>query len=354
MVQLTSAQAKALRNVTKYARRHKPAAERQIEHILKMANVPWELFREAKEKVFKGARVALHFHPDRLAANGESVAGNLLESGVYKNQFETSISAGSLTARKGGLRHQHEQKLFGGAYNRWAVKGHHRPKYGALDLTFSADGPSPRFGSCFLLLKPQISWRSTFTYLDSFTLPQSKGTYAEFDLIWSALLLDLFQSRSALGKKDVTVRGFLESLLENVGSPHRQPHLGEASRNLDHYIEAQVHGPVSLSSDSELLVADPSFKNTSVGHELQRLSAKYKVRLLWHMGFAMAVAEIPPDFRGAGMPSLAKRIAGEGVLTTEMIGRAVANLTKHPSAWAKRGSYAEVLQELKLLWHVLL
>ncbi|MGQ7111171.1 DUF3626 domain-containing protein, partial [Escherichia sp. TWPC-MK] len=31
------------------------------------------------------------------------------------------------------------------------------------------DGPAPRFGSCYFLLSPKVSSRSTYTYLDSHT-----------------------------------------------------------------------------------------------------------------------------------------------------------------------------------------
>ena len=42
-------------------------------------------------------------------------------------------------------------------------------------------------------------------------------------------------------------------------------------RNLDHYIEAQVHGDVVLKDDDEILVADPSFKGGHIGQILEEL-----------------------------------------------------------------------------------
>jgi hypothetical protein len=36
-----------------------------------------------------------------------------------------------------------------------------------------------------------------------------------------------------------------------------------------------------------------------------------------------------------------------------MIGSAAAQLNHKPDAWKDRSTYEEVLQELKLLWHVL-
>ena len=54
------------------------------------------------------------------------------------------------------------------------------------------------------------------------------------------------------------------------------------------------------------------------------------------------------------MPSLAKRVAPDGFLNTKEFGDAAASLRRNPAAWAARGSEKDVLQELKLLWHVLL
>jgi hypothetical protein len=71
------------------------------------------------------------------------------------------------------------------------------------------------------------------------------------------------------------------------------------------------------------------------------------------MGFALFVDEVPMDFRGPSMPSLAQRIARNGLVDTCTIGSAVMDLKINPSAWSDRGTYKDVLQELKLLWHVL-
>ncbi|HHY10696.1 MAG TPA: DUF3626 domain-containing protein, partial [Firmicutes bacterium] len=218
-LKLHRSQADALKLVARYAKRQRAESLREIEHVLKMTNVPPALFEAAQREIFQHARPALHFHPDRPCQNGKSAAQNLLADGVYKSQFETFMSAGSVSAHKGGLRYKREKRLFHNAYNKWGVKAEYRPKYGALDLTLQADGPSPRFGSCFFLLKSKTLKRCTFTYLDSFTFPKAKGTVCEFHMIFAALLMDLFQHRAALGKKDVTVREFLESLLDNLSRP---------------------------------------------------------------------------------------------------------------------------------------
>lgn len=64
---------------------------------------------------FLVARVAIHFHPDRHTSAGHSVTRSLVQSGIYKSQFETQISNGGLSAFPGGERYKWEERLFAGA-----------------------------------------------------------------------------------------------------------------------------------------------------------------------------------------------------------------------------------------------
>jgi hypothetical protein len=99
-----------------------------------------------------GGRVALNFHPDRVAADGRMVVEGLLRDGVYRSQFETGISNGGL----GAVREGFEARLFAGLYARSEVSPAERPRYGGLDLVGHPDGPCPRFGSCHLRLRPEV------------------------------------------------------------------------------------------------------------------------------------------------------------------------------------------------------
>src|SRR5262249_43944873 len=147
-----------------------------INEVLRMSNIAPKEWANALDAIRDHARIALHFHPDRPDARERTVAESLLECGVYKNQFETLLSNGHVAPFVGGPRDLWEQEMFGGAYQRGGVDAAHRPKYGALDLMRHADGPSPRFGSCYLLLAPAAAQRATFTYLDSHEVPADKGT----------------------------------------------------------------------------------------------------------------------------------------------------------------------------------
>ncbi|MGE6366324.1 DUF3626 domain-containing protein [Bacillus paramycoides] len=352
-MELSMPQKFALEYITSYAKNHKNEAKATINHILQMSNIDGKAFRNAIMKLMENARVALHFHPDRPDSSMKCVAKALLEQGTYKSQFETLLSNGSVSALPGGERDLWEKRIFGGAYQLKDTTNNQRPKYGALNLMLHSDGPSPRFGSCYFLLYPDVSYRCTFTYMDSHQDPREKGTYEEFDMIMATLLEEAFTRDYAIGEKNLTPSKLINHLLVNLEKPFLNPANKEPDRNLNHYIEAQIHGDISLKEDVEILVADPSFKDTDVGRVLEEICLKYSIDLFWHSGFALLVDDVPVDFRGPSMPSLAKRIARNHILDTNMIGAAAIDLKRNPDSWSDRGTYKEVLQELKLLWHVL-
>lgn len=350
---LTPAQEKAIAHIRNSAMSRKTQAIHTIDHILRMSNFPRSKFDHLIEQTKSNARVAFHFHPDRLDPQMKSVAEAILECGIYKSQFETLISSGSVSAHPGGARDLWESQLFGGAYQQQGVDNSQRPKYGALDLLSHPHGPSPRFGSCYFLLKPEVTQRCTFTYRDSHLDPKEKGTLEEFDDILASLLSDSFSDELALGMR-LRPPQLFERLSASLKSAIDEGRQISHHRNLDHYIEAQVHGEVSLGADVDDLIADPSFKETAIGKCLEDICQKYDIHLRWHSGFVLQTSKVPSDFRGATMPSLAKRVAPEGQLNVKMIGDAAASLRKNPESWIDRGTESDVLQELKLLWHVLL
>ena len=352
-MQLTKPQLAALDYISKYARGRKNDAERTLKEVLQMSNIAQETFDDAITKMKSHARVALHFHPDRPDPTMNTVAKAMLEQGIYTSQFETLLSSGSVSAYPGGERDLWEKRIFGGSYHLDSTTNRERPKYGALDVMRHPDGPSPRFGSCYFLLNPEVSKRCTYTYLDSHQDPKEKGTYEEFEDILAALMRDAFLSDFAIGERNLTPQKLVDHLRTNLEQPFVDPSSKEANRNLNHYIEAQVHGDFSFQDDVDLLIADPSFKGTYIGQILQQLCARDSINLYWHMGFAMRVEDIPTNFRGPSMSSLAKCIAQDDFIDVSTIGIAALDLKRDPVPWGARGTYEEVLQELKLLWHVL-
>jgi hypothetical protein len=368
-----------------------PDAIANLTHILRMSNIATKpdaaaaTIRATVQLIAKHARIALHFHPDRPVHNPSltkpipeslkgtsplpaeyltTVARSLLHDGVYKSQFQTLISNGAVSAHPGGARDEWERALFDGAYHRnhseVEVLPSDRPRYGALDLFRPDDGPAPRFGSCYFLLKPEVGRRATVTYGGSQDLPKWRGCLdpemveeGALDAILWQVMEESFIRDSVLGVSDIRPSRLLERL-QQLQEPLRVGNGGDPLRNLDHLIEVQIHGEIRLGRDVEMLVVDPSFvSDTVTGRDLEAMAKRYRFPLRRHAGSVMLPAQVPSDFRGPTMPSLAQRIAVKGLLNAGVIGAAVQDLAADPMKWADRGTYAEVLQELKLLWHVL-
>ena len=265
-------------------------------HILRMSNVSEEEYAKAMSNLQEKSRIAVHFHPDRLDNNLDSVIENLLIEGRYKSQFETLISNGGVSAKPGGDRDIWEQKLFNEAYTFEKSEAKDRPKYGALKLFPHADGPAPRFGACYFVLKPNVTKRATFTYLDSFTVPDARGTIDSFDYVMTELMTDMFQRDYGVGESDIRPRQFFDFLLDDDFFDHDDFSKDRLRQNLNYYIEAQIHGDLLLMDHVESLVADSSFENTDVGELLKKCSEKYKFNLIYRPGFLLKVEDVPNHF----------------------------------------------------------
>jgi hypothetical protein len=244
---------------------------------------------------------------------------------VYRSQFETGISNGGL----GGPRAAWEERMFPGVY----VSAAGRPIYGGLNLAGHPDGASPRFGSCHLVLRPEVSARATFSHGDSATVPTVFGTAASFGAVWAALLDEVSRTGRALNVAAASPAEWVAAL----AAPR-----AAAGRALDGYVEAQVHGGVALGADVAAVVVDPSFRGTCFEELLRSLGGEVR----WSPGFRLPAAAFPAGLRGPLVPPLALEIAGRygaGVLDAELIGRAA----REP------GTTAERLQLVKYLWHIL-
>src|SRR5215471_2269274 len=362
---LSPAQAAALRHVDAIARDKEATALASISAICNRAGLAVDTCHEAMELVRQHARIVAHFHPDRFGGKPANVVDCLLAEGVYRNQFETGLSSGSPTAYPGGERDAWERTLFGGAYHNEGVAASERPKYGSLELVRFPDGPAPRFGSCYFLLRG-VGPRTSITFMGS-EHPHATsrvGTLAELHTVMAALLAEIENGGIAtpdwppfraptLGVADITVSRF-HDLLKILRERRPNASLGEPGRVLDTGVEAQIHGPVILDRDVETLVADPTFAHTPIGQSLVELADKYGFDLQWHCGFRLAVRDVPDDFRGPAMPKIAERIAGrDGTVDAAVIGSAAASLHHDPQQWSEWGDYFDVLRLFRQLWHVL-
>ena len=262
------------------------------------------------------ARITVSFHPDRLLPDGRSVAEHLRDEGVYRSQFETGISNGGLTAYRGGDRERWERRMFGGAYPPELATG--RPVYGGLNLAGHPDGASPRFGSCYLVLRPAVNRRATFSHGDSVTEPAVVGTADTFGGIWAALLEQVARTGSALGLA-------ADEWADGLGRDR-----ADHGRALDDYVEAQIHGGLTLGDDVEAVVADPSFAGTPTAAHLAEVAP-----LRYHRGFVLPAAEFPDDLRGPEAAALARSLGPE-LIDAAVLGRATGPL-----------------RLVKYLWHIL-
>jgi hypothetical protein len=272
-----------------------------------------------------GARITVNFHPDRLLADGRSVAEHLAGEGVYRSQFETGISNGGLTAYPGGDRERWERRMFAGAYPADLASG--RPVYGGLNLAGHIDGTSPRFGSCHLVLRARANLRATFSHGDSVTEPTVVGTAETFGGIWAALLEQVGRTGSALGLAADDPQAWVRLLARPRPA---------AGRAMDDYVEAQLHGGLDLAADVEAVVADPSFTGTPTAAHLAAVAP-----LRYHPGFVLPAEEFPDDLRGPETAALARSLDAE-LIDAAVIGRAARTVTD-----------AGTRQLLKYLWHIL-
>jgi hypothetical protein len=297
---LTAAQRAALRHVKELVRAKQPAAHSRVAEILSRSGCPSSMFESAAESIQQHARVVVHFHPDRIGVKPITVAESLLEDGQYRTQFDTGLSAGSMTAFPGGARDQWEESLFGGAYHHSSVSISERPKYGALELIRYPDGPWPRFGSCYFVLRQEVSRRTSFTFCGS-EQPDAAERLGVIDMMEGVLapLLDEVSngararvpwppfSAPTLGVENFTIHKLLERLPSELASPRPSRLIGAPGRVLDTGVEAQIHGPIDIAVDFERLVIDPSFNGTRTGDCMTEISRKYSIPLGVHCGFRL-------------------------------------------------------------------
>ena len=161
-----------------------------------------------------------------------------------------------------------------------------------------------------------------------------------------------FISEQVLGHAQLRPPALMAHLQQDLSTPSKYLNHCQTLPNLNQYIEAQIHNTLSLRQDVDALVADPSFRHTDVGDTLKQVCEKYEISLRWHQGYQIHVDQVVDDFRGALMPLVARKIAENDFIHTELIGRALIEANKNPQQWNAFEPSASRL--LKYLWHVLI
>lgn len=313
----------------------------ELNTILKFSNISQEEHFDFNRSILDKACINIHFHPDRYTEKGQ-VIDNLIETGEYKNQFQTKISSRSLTAQIGNERDIWENKLFN---NIFGTNTEFRPKYGSLNLTTKSDGASPRFGSCYFISNPEIKQKCTFTYGDSYLLPKERGTIKNFTLIYAKLYDAILTRHFALGQHFNKIKDFINSTKTSLNSPIPTD---INTNNLDFYIEAQIHGKIELKKDISSLVVDYSFKGTAFEKKFQTLCNSYSISLIWNLGYQLNVNEFPDDFRGMETLIFARKIAENNIINAYIIGKAITN-----EELKSKYDELDFFQLSKYVWHCL-
>ncbi len=349
---LSRAAAEALRFLREKSEHNAASVNSELLALLQEAEVSLEFYLDTLKVVKAESRIAIHFHPERITKAGITVAEGLLREGRCLTQFETGISSGSPTGFAGGVRDEWERKFFGGRYHHQGASFSERPKYGALMLACFPDGPAPRFGSSYLILHPEVNKRSTYTFggnQDDLTWKRT-GSWKHLDSIFLPVLEKLKKEGTVLGNHELAAKEFLDLLKLGNMRPART---GKLSNALDSYVEAQIHGPVSLREDVEKLVVDRSLYGTELEDTLAKLAVEYELELEWYEGYSARVEELPVEFRGYTIDRLLDRIAPDGELTAAKIGTASNSFHEHPDLWSEWGAGGEGLTYFRRAWHAL-
>lgn len=287
--------------------------------------------------------------------------------GVWRGTTEGLVVVQATNGRFGGSillvagaaeaieAHCCERRLFGSAYHAADVTSSGRRKYGALDVMHHPNGPAPRFGSCFFLLRPDVAKCSTFTFGGSHEdgALDRTGTFDAMEPVLASLLSQLERGDGAFAVADLSVEACLTQMAQSFSTPFINPAFRTLGRALDSFIEVQVHGELRLRDDVELLVVDPAFRDDPVGEALNAISNTYRIPIKWHPGYCMPVHEVPDIFRDYPVRSLAERIAADGMLDAAIIGAGANSVRLDPQMWEGWAPDDALLAQFRRLWHVL-
>ena len=146
---------------------------------------------------------------------------------------------------------------------------------------FDPHGGSPRFGSSFVVLHRQVLDRSHAVRRRQPHAP-GRRRHRRRALVDPRRPRRASRAEANCSTDRSTSQPSRKRSTARTGRPVR-------ARELDGYVEAQVHGGVSLAGDVTEFVVDPSFSDTAVADDLPRTADSYGFALSWHRGSEMHV-----------------------------------------------------------------
>lgn len=168
----------------------------------------------------------------------------------YRNQFETNTSRGSLSAKS---RDIWESNLFNKIYLNSSP--FEKVKYGALNILNNNRGvlSAHGYGDSYFILKSHVKTRTSFVFGDSSSQQLHIQTFDHCNNI-------LYYMSDSLLDEVISIA---------LGTTH-------SSDTHYMYIEAQIHGPVRLGNDIEVLVVNPRHRrNRDILNNLTLFSDKH-------------------------------------------------------------------------------
>lgn len=241
---LSIIQNKALNFSYKKSRIYSKNTKLEAQHRFKIKGFTEDIYNKTINYIKNNVKIIIHI-------NLEKTLKKIIEDDYYRNSFETGNSGGS---NDKVARSSWENQLFNSLY---ANSSHEeKVKYGALNLTNSPKGIDScyGYGNSFLVLKNEIKDRCTFVLGDSSKMDMHLGTFKYCDILLALMPNNLLDKviNISIEKIDFCDYGNFE------------------------YIEAQIHGPIRLHQDIELLVVNSNYNtNGSILDLLDQFSNKY-------------------------------------------------------------------------------
>jgi hypothetical protein len=255
VAELKDCQQNALREVRTLARKNHDKAIPKLQSRMQKLGFNnddlWKILAWIREC----AQIIVQVDLDRMATP-------LKEDSHYRNQFETSYTAGLMDKE---ARRVWEEKAFKKTYEDSSCEPSDRVKHGVLNLMDDYRGVACTemiFGDSYAILK-DVRMRSTLTPRDSSPNGESTGTVA---------VLDYF-AHDANQYSDAQ----LAELVKIVTTPSSK--LPEVEHLT--YREAQIHGEIRFDKHIERLVAHDRHREGSMEIFLQDVSAKHGFELSW-------------------------------------------------------------------------